>query len=1162
MKGDDGFLVRDINGNGQIDSVAEMFGDNGGTTAYAKLDALDTSSPSGNVLNSSDAAWSTLRVWQDANENGRVDSGELKTLSSLNITSINTNPTNDTILGGQPIAGQSTFTMNGNPNRVAADVLFETDQLNSWYVGNGTPGDTDIDLDTLILPLSRGYGSLPSLHYAMTDDAALKTMVEDFATLDIADIDEIYDRIDAIVLRWADADGVAANSRGIYADGANLAVLETITDDDFYSVYAGANPNDISAGVVGHAYALLVNEMLERFLVQGPLSNVFTKATYSFADDKLELNDTLSNIIANATASQPSPGAAHTIYWNEISKIINHYHDDLGVTAPVAKNAVDAAAGFNTAPVTVFGTSGNDLLGSDGTSDVIRGGAGNDTIYADGGDDIYVFGSEGGNDVIAHRSLSFANGSDAIRFETINAANVSLNKSGNDLIITASGIGETITVKDHYDQDAFAIREIQFANGEIWNQSTIEAVANGGSAVATLAGTSGNDTLTATSTTINMKGGAGADTFVINQSSSKFITITDFNAAEGDVIDITAFTGTTGYNSHMNPLQKAGHGSFSLYTPTGDIKLNISGHDIDDMAPHNFRSDNLYYGRGQSIGGTSGADTISATVANDTIYGNEGNDSIYANVGHDVVYGWTGNDTINGYQGNDLIGGDDGDDLIDGGDDEDTLYGGNGLDTIRGGYGHDVIVGDAGNDSLMGEDGNDTLDGGAGNDTMKGGVGNDVYYVDAASDVVTENGSEGNDTVVSSLASYTLGSNVENLTVDTLGGNAIGNGLSNVLRGNAVGNSMHGLVGADTLYGLAGDDTLAGNEDGDLIDGGDGIDRLFYEYSNGGVTVNLGTGSVSGGHATGDTILGIEYVSGSLSYADNITGDAGANALWGHGGNDTLNGGDGNDTLEGGDGNDSLIGGSGQDMAFYGNSNAGININLGSGTASGGHAAGDTLSGIEIIGGSSYADAIAGDGLANYLNGSGGNDTLYGADGNDTMVGGAGADNLNGGNGTDMLDYSASSMAVYVNLQGGNGNLSAVGSDAYGDVYVSIEDVYGSNLADTFAGGSGNNLIYGNGGNDFINGFTGNDTLHGGAGDDTFFFWNNHGADVILDFQGAGVAGGDTISLYQTGYANFAALQSIISYSGGNATITFSAGNAITVVGVTSFISSDFVFTP
>ena len=61
----DGFLVRDLNANGKIDAVKEMFGEDGGTTAYAKLAALDSNKDS--KITSADTAWSTLRIWQDAN---------------------------------------------------------------------------------------------------------------------------------------------------------------------------------------------------------------------------------------------------------------------------------------------------------------------------------------------------------------------------------------------------------------------------------------------------------------------------------------------------------------------------------------------------------------------------------------------------------------------------------------------------------------------------------------------------------------------------------------------------------------------------------------------------------------------------------------------------------------------------------------------------------------------------------------------------------------------------------------------------------------------------------------------------------------------------------------------------------------------------------------
>lgn len=197
----DGWLARDVNGNGKIDSATELFGQTGGTAAYYKLAALDSNKDG--KLTSADTQWSTLRMWRDADQDGLTDAGELKTLAEWKITSISLKETDAKTLDGHAVAGTSSFVMNGT-KRQAADVLLETDQMNSWYVGDGTAASTKIDVETLFLPLSRGYGALPSLQFAMSQDAVLKAQVKAFAGLNIkTQMDEVYDKVYRILYQWA-----------------------------------------------------------------------------------------------------------------------------------------------------------------------------------------------------------------------------------------------------------------------------------------------------------------------------------------------------------------------------------------------------------------------------------------------------------------------------------------------------------------------------------------------------------------------------------------------------------------------------------------------------------------------------------------------------------------------------------------------------------------------------------------------------------------------------------------------------------------------------------------------------------------------------------------------------------------------------------------------
>ncbi|MBL8965276.1 MAG: hypothetical protein JNK70_14620, partial [Phycisphaerae bacterium] len=180
-------------------------------------------------------------------------------------------------------------------------------------------------------------------------------------------------------------------------------------------------------------------------------------------------------------------------------------------------------------------------------------------------------------------------------------------------------------------------------------------------------------------------------------------------------------------------------------------------------------------------------------------------------------------------------------------------------------------------------------------------------------------------------------------------------------------------------------------------------------------------------------------------------------------GNDTLSGGKGADVLAGQTGNDSLQGGDGIDLADYWDAAAAVAVDLATGRATGG-AGSDTLSSIEDLLGSDFADTLAGDGGSNHLGGGAGNDALSGAGGNDTLEPGEGNDVVDGGADVDTVSYANAAAAVSVNLA--TGRASGEGSDTL----AGIEAINGSALDDTLVGDGGSNSFEPNDGNDRVDG--------------------------------------------------------------------------------------------
>nr|WP_246728452.1 calcium-binding protein [Microvirga terricola] len=132
-----------------------------------------------------------------------------------------------------------------------------------------------------------------------------------------------------------------------------------------------------------------------------------------------------------------------------------------------------------------------------------------------------------------------------------------------------------------------------------------------------------------------------------------------------------------------------------------------------------------------------------------------------------------------------------------------------------------------------------------------------------------------------------------------------------------------------------------------------------------------------------------------------------------------------------------------------------------------------------LIGNAVDNDLFGNDG-ADELAGLDGMDTLHGDKGNDILEGGAGSDKLDGGDGFDAASYAYAKGAVVVDLVDPSQNTG----DAKDDIYISIEDVTGSDFADKIFGSDIANILDGGAGNDTIDGRESDDTIDGGTGAD------------------------------------------------------------------------------
>jgi Ca2+-binding RTX toxin-like protein len=517
-----------------------------------------------------------------------------------------------------------------------------------------------------------------------------------------------------------------------------------------------------------------------------------------------------------------------------------------------------------------------------------------------------------------------------------------------------------------------------------------------------------------------------------------------------------------------------------------------------------------------SVSGGAGDDTIvpgpfaAATSCPQECRLGVGSQTFEGGPGDDVVFGERGNDTLLGGGGDDKLFGGPGDDLVRGESGDDLLSGGFGADTIDGEEGDDYVRGDATIDHLR--DAGPATD----VDTLSYSTGISPGFTRAVTNpgfpAKTEEGRGVYLDLTEGLGDNGVAPNgggvdeVEGADFERI----VGSPFSDYIKGSKAGQTIYGGSGADVLVSGGAGTALNGGADGDDCVGGASASACESTASNGPVNTRpagaVSVGSMSEG-ASGYTELYLLGSSGADGLTVDSTGGAQGEAVTFH--------------LTGGSAFEAPPAASGCALqnvttavcTLAGPLDSLLVAGLGGGDDI--HAEGlpATMSSM-TLGGEGDDEISAGDASEDILVDGPGNDMLHGGGGDDAVVGNAGRNTLfgdggndlflsnsiclgsaiDGGPGRDNASWARFSEAVSADLaaeKAGRPGAAGAPSCASGslDTLHDVEDLEGSNSADTFFGdGEANQLL----------GHEGADSYFAGAGEDLILA-NASDADAAID---------------------------------------------------------------
>jgi len=682
LQGSDAWLVHDISGNGTIDSGLELFGVDtditvGGVTrkatnGFEALAALDSNGDK--IFDAKDTAFAQVRLWQDLDQDGISDTGELSTLDAKGIVSVSLNytSTSTNLGGGNSITGKAVVTRTTGSSEIDSVSVGADSTANNLNLADNPfyrefTETVELTSAASTLPNMGGSGAVRDLRDAMSLTAPqgsgvftsarikqaaqdLTSTVQAFATATTRDQQRAL--LDNLVQQW----GKTAN-----LDTADNQLTSSSPGDRYVQSFAQSNPTlyrkivaleqfngtsglsqvltrfsgtlpDQVVTLFESAYTALRESVYQGLVLQTRLKPYFDALTLDIGEQGINFDRSkLIGLLEDKRLAAPnealadlaelasiSPQTLNSVGFDGLSLLqiwrseLPNNPDTKNLLARVGIAPIEATNSLPGQGIYIGDGEGNRFQGGS-ESNEMSGGGGNDALSGGGGDDFISGGS--GDDVI-------------------------YGEEGNDVLGAQSG-------KDF-----------------LW-------------------GGLGDDTLVAGTGTSNLYGGLGKDTYVISGPIGSCTIVEQW----GDPSDVNTIYISGSIKREdvrlVAPPQGTLRGFYVLLRDGIDGSIFFQENFGDNIPPPD--QINIVFSDGTTLTRQKIRDEFQkGTAKNDLLVGSASNDHL---IGGDTI-------TLSPYASN-----------------YDSLYGGAGNDTLDGGAGDDILFGEAGEDTYM-------FGIGSGNDTI------------------------------------------------------------------------------------------------------------------------------------------------------------------------------------------------------------------------------------------------------------------------------------------------------------------------------------------------------------------------------------------------------------------------------------------------------------